>query len=57
MNSKIRIHQNCVLKKFTSLIYAKNTHVSIGISGDRGSMYGNNLALILGVSYFGFWKY
>lgn len=35
----------------------KNTQISLGISGDRGSMYGNNLALILGVSYSGFWKY
>jgi len=37
--------------------FLKNTQISLGISGDRGSMYGNNLALILGMTYTGFWKY
>lgn len=35
----------------------KNTTMSLGISNDIGSMYGNNLALILGISYSGFLSY
>lgn len=45
------------LETSTSLHYLKNMKISISISGDRGKMYGNNLALILGISYSGFWKY
>ena len=45
------------LETSTAAKFIKNTQISLGISGDRGSMYGNNLALILGVSYSGFWKY
>ena len=37
--------------------FLKNTRMSLGISGDRGAMYGNNLAVIVGVSYSGFWGY
>ena len=36
--------------------FIKNTQISIGISGDRGVMYGNNLAFILGISHSGFWR-
>ncbi|MDD2612897.1 MAG: capsule assembly Wzi family protein, partial [Bacteroidales bacterium] len=35
----------------------KNTKVSIGISGDRGKMYGNNFALLFGISYSGNFSY
>jgi len=35
----------------------KNTTMSLGISNDLGSMYGNNLALIVGISYSGFLSY
>jgi len=45
------------LETSTAAKFIKNTQISLGISGDKGSMYGNNLALILGVSYSGFWKY
>lgn len=45
------------LETSTAAKFIKNTQLSLGISGDRGSMYGNNLALLLGVSYSGFWKY
>jgi len=31
----------------------KNTSVSLGISGDKGDMYGNNLAVLFGFSYSG----
>ena len=45
------------LETSTAAKFIKNTQISLGISGDRGTMYGNNLAIILGVSYSGFWKY
>jgi len=45
------------LETSTALKYIKNTQISVGISRDRGSMYGNNLALLLGVSYSGLFKY
>jgi len=45
------------LETSTAAKFIKNTQISLGISGDRGSMYGNNLAVILGLSYSGFWKY
>lgn len=45
------------LETSTTAKFIKNTQISIGISGDRGSMYGNNLALILGVSYSGFYEF
>jgi hypothetical protein len=45
------------LETSTYAKYIKNTEISVGISGDRGSMCGNNLALILGVSYSGMFKY
>jgi len=35
----------------------KNVKVSIGLSGDRGKMYGNNFALLFGISYFGNFSY
>lgn len=45
------------LETSTAAKFVKDTQISLGISGDRGSMYGNNLAVILGVSYSGFWKF
>ncbi len=45
------------LETSTAAKFIKDTQISLGISGDRGSMYGNNLAVILGVSYSGFWKF
>jgi len=45
------------LETSTPAKFLKNTQISLGVSGDRGSMYGNNLALILGMSYTGLWKY
>jgi hypothetical protein len=35
------------------LPFFKRTEVSLGLSGDRGSMYGNNFALLLGIRYSG----
>ena len=35
----------------------KNTQVTFGVSGDRGGMYGNNFALLLGISYSGNFLY
>lgn len=35
----------------------KNTKVTFGLSGDRGGMYGNNFALLLGISYSGNFLY
>ena len=54
------IYQNCKkqfswqLETSTPAKFMKNTQISIGISGDRGAMYGNNLSLIMGVTYSGF---
>ncbi len=45
------------LETSTAAKFIKNTQISLGISGDRGSMYGNNLALIVGVSYSGLWRF
>jgi len=45
------------LETSTAAKFIKNTQISLGLSGDRGSMYGNNLAIILGLSYSGFWEY
>ena len=45
------------LETSTAARFVKDTQISLGISGDRGSMYGNNLAVIIGVSYSGFWKF
>ena len=39
------------------LHFVKNMSVSLGVSGDRGSMYGNNSAILLGVSYSGNFLY
>lgn len=35
----------------------KNTKVSLGISGDRGGMYGKNFALLFGISFTGDFLY
>jgi len=35
----------------------KNTSISLGISGDRGKMYGNNFAVLLGIHYTGLFTY
>jgi len=61
--SSAPIHNECKkqlswqLETSTPAKFIKNTQISLGISGDQGSMYGNNLALIFGASYSGFWKY
>lgn len=39
------------------LSFLKNTKVSLGLSGDRGSMYGTNFAVLLGISYAGRFVY
>lgn len=36
-----------------ALPFVKNTDVSLGLSGDRGSKYGNNLAVLIGFRYVG----
>lgn len=38
---------------FHALPFLKNTEASLGISGDRGAKYGNNLALLMGLRYTG----
>jgi len=35
----------------------KNTTFSLGLSGDNGSLYGNNFAFLLGLSWNGFFAY
>jgi len=40
----------------TPVSFLKNARISLGISGDRGSMYGNNLAVLLGFSYNGIFQ-
>lgn len=41
------------LEVFHALPFLKNTEGSLGISGDRGTKYGNNLALLMGLRYTG----
>lgn len=41
------------LEVFHELPFLKNAEVSLGISGDRGTKYGNNLALLMGFRYTG----
>jgi len=41
------------LETSTALKFLKSTKVSLSIAGDNGAQYGNNLALILGVTYSG----
>jgi hypothetical protein len=41
------------LETSTPLHSVRNINLTLGISGDRGAMYGNNFALLLGISYFG----
>jgi hypothetical protein len=45
------------LETSTPVNFLKNTRISLGISGDYGVMYGNNLTFILGLSYSGIWGY
>jgi hypothetical protein len=45
------------LETFTPVNFLRNTKISLGIAGDSGAMYGNNLAFIFGVSYTGFFGY
>jgi len=45
------------LETSTPLTFLKNTSVSLAISGDRGAMYGNNLAVIAGVAWTGIFGY
>jgi hypothetical protein len=35
----------------------KDLRLSLGLSGDRGGMYGNNFALLLGIRYSGNFSY
>jgi hypothetical protein len=37
----------------TPASYLKNTKISLGLSGDRGTMYGNTFAVLLGITYAG----
>ncbi|MBW8326229.1 MAG: capsule assembly Wzi family protein [Prolixibacteraceae bacterium] len=46
-----------LLESSTAVRFLKNTQVKAGISGDHGDYYGNNLSLILGVSYSGSWGF
>jgi len=41
------------LEVFHALPFLKNTEASVGIAGDRGTKYGNNVALLLGLRYTG----
>ena len=41
------------LEVFHAVPFLKNTEASLGISGDRGTKYGNNLALLMGLRYTG----
>jgi len=36
-----------------ALPFVKNTDASVGVSCDRGSKYGNNLAVLIGLRYYG----
>lgn len=45
------------LETSTSLYFLKNTKISLAISGDNGTQYGHNLALIFGISYSGILGY
>ena len=44
------------LETSTALSFLKNTKASLALSGDRGAMYGNNLALSFGLSWNGVLK-
>jgi len=41
----------------TALKMIKNARVSLAISGDNGTMYGNNIAILAGFSYSGFFGF
>jgi len=41
------------LEVFHALPFLKNTEGSLGFSGDRGSKYGNNFAVLMGIRYTG----
>ena len=45
------------LEMSTPARFMKNTKLNFGLSGDQGTMYGNNTTLFLGVTYSGFWEY
>jgi hypothetical protein len=44
------------LETSTPISFLKNARVSLGISGDKGSLYGNNFAVLFGFSYIGIFK-
>jgi len=44
------------LETSTALNFLRNTRLSLALSGDRGTMYGNNVALMMGVSWSGVFK-
>jgi len=41
------------LETSTALTFLKNTKANLILSGDRGALYGNNLAVLLGISWKG----
>jgi len=45
------------LETSTPIHCVKNTNLTLGFSGDRGAMYGNNFALMLGLSISGNFSY
>lgn len=45
------------LETSTSVNRLKNIKLNLGISGDHGTMYGNNIAVLIGFSYSGFWDF
>jgi len=57
------VYENCKsqlswqLEAARPVPFLKNTNVSLGLSDDRGGMYGNNVAVLLGVSYSGRFLY
>ena len=58
-----QVYDNCKrqlsyqLETSTPLKFMTNTKVSLAISGDKGTQYGNNMALILGISWSGILGY
>ena len=48
---------SCQIETSTALNAAKNLMGSIALSGDHGAQYGNNVSLIVGISWSGFFGY
>jgi hypothetical protein len=45
------------LETLTPMNVLKGATIILGVSGDKGTMYGNKLALFAGLSYSGLWKF